>query len=133
MIKSLVHVGIGAQDFDKMLAFYRDVVGLKVTETKPHPNYAGGMVAFLSAAEGEVIELTKYPHPRPPHPFVREKGNAGVNHFGFTVDNLDAEYQRLKTHGVEFEGSLPPKVAGKRRTYHFWDPEGNRVHITEVP
>jgi catechol 2,3-dioxygenase-like lactoylglutathione lyase family enzyme len=133
MIKSLMHVGIGTQDYEKMLTFYRDVLGLKVTFTKPHPNFPGGKVTFLSAAEGEVLELTQYPNPRPPIPTVREKGNAGVNHFGFLVDDLDEEYRRLKEHGIEFEGELPPKVPGKRRTYHFWDPEGNRVHMTEMP
>ena len=132
MVQSLIHVGIGSMDFDKMLAFYRDVIGLTVTHTKDHPNFPGGKVAFLSAAEGEVIELIQYPNPRPPLETRQLKGNAGLNHFGFKVDDMDYEYKRLEELGVKFEDPLPPKEPGKNRVCHFLDPEGNRTGITEV-
>ena len=130
MIESIIHVGIGVTNFEKSLAFYRDVVGLKVDRTVEHPD--GRKVAFLNAAVGEVAELMYFPPPRPPRPDVREREQTGLNHLGFKVDNVEAEYNRMKALGVEFVGELPLAVPGQNRMIFFYDLDGNRLHITQV-
>ena len=127
-VQGIAHVGVAVVDWDRMLSFYRDVIGLKVDKIQPHPR--GGIIAFLSASEGEVIELICYDHAKPIRPDVHERGNTGINHFGFKVDDVETEYQRLKALGVEFEGEVRPASPEHDAAAHFWDLEGNRLHIT---
>jgi catechol 2,3-dioxygenase-like lactoylglutathione lyase family enzyme len=113
-----------------MLAFYRDVLGLKLDQIRPHPR--GGTVAFLSGSQGEAIELIRYTTPAPVRPEVRERVHTGIHHFGFQVDDIEAEYERLKGLDVEFDGDLRPQNLSGHAVLHFWDPEGNRLHLTQV-
>jgi catechol 2,3-dioxygenase-like lactoylglutathione lyase family enzyme len=105
-------------------------LGLTVDRIVPHR--LGGKIAFLNGSAGEAIELICYTNPKPIRPDVRERGNTGINHFGFKVDDAEAEYKRLKALGVEFEGEFRPASPGHPAAAHFWDPEGNRLHITQV-
>ena len=130
MIDSIIHVGIGVTNFDKSLPYYREELGLKVARTVEQPD--GRRVAFLNAAVGEVVELMYFPPPRPPRPDVREREQTGLNHLGFKVDDVEAEYNRMKALGVEFVGELPPAVPGQNRMIFFYDPDGTRLHITQV-
>ena len=59
----------------------------------------------------------------------------GAGHGGFTfgieVDDVDAEYQRLKTLGVEFV-KLPQTHPWGCRSFWFRDPDGNIVDFYTV-
>ena len=127
MIKGLVHIGVTVIDFDKMLAFYRDVVGLSVDSIVPHPR--GGRKACLRGSESEVIEMIEYPDPKPHQ--GRDRARTGIHHFGFVVDDVQKHFQELERLGVELDGGIKPNAKGDR-VLHFWDPEGNRLHLTET-
>ena len=126
MIRGLVHVGITVRDFDAMLAFYTEVLGLSVASLVPHPR--GGRKACLRGAEAEVIELISYPNPKPHQ--GRDRSRTGIHHFGFVVDDVRRHRERLAELGVELDGDVNPNSKGEL-VQHFWDPEGNRVHLTE--
>ena len=127
MIRGLVHVGITVLDFDAMLAFYRDVIGLSVDTIGPHPR--GGQKASLRGTEREVIEMIQYPDPKPHQ--GRDRLRTGIHHFGFVVDDLRRQQERLIRHGVEIDGEIKANAKGDL-VLHFWDPEGNRLHFTEL-
>ena len=128
MIERIFHVGVSCVDFDKMLAFYRDVLQLNLDQIRPHPR--GGTVAFLSGSGGETIELIRYTTPAPVRPEVRERVHTGIHHFGFKVGDIHAAYERLKQFDVEFDGEVKGNLSG-HTVLHFWDPEGNRLHLTQ--
>ena len=130
MIKRVFHVAISVVDFDKMLTFYSEVLGLKVDRVVPHPR--GGTNAFLSGAEGEVIQMVQYAQPAPISPDRRQRVHTGIHHLGLEVDDIQAAYRRLKEAGVELDGDLQPANASGHAAIHFWDPEGNRLHRTQV-
>lgn len=127
MIKGLVHIGITVLDFDTMLVFYRDVLGLSVDAVVPHPR--GGQKACLRGTDREVIELIGYPAPQPHQ--GRDRARTGIHHFGFVVDDVRKQYERLARLGVEFDGGITPNAKGEL-VLHLWDPEGNRLHLTEL-
>jgi glyoxylase I family protein len=127
VIKGLVHIGITVLDFDRMLAFYRDVLGLSVDTVVPHPR--GGRKACLRGTEREVIEMITYPDPKPHQ--GRDLSRTGIHHFGLVVDDIRADRDRLERLGVELDGGIKPNTKGDR-VLHFWDPEGNRLHLTEL-
>src|SRR5699024_9783385 len=47
----------------------------------------------------------------------------------FGVDNIDAEYERLKAHGVEF--TMEPTAAGDMKLAVFNDTCGNLIQLIE--
>ena len=126
MIRGLVHIGITVRDFDAMLGFYTTVLGLTVDSLVPHPR--GGRKACLRGSDAEVIELISYPDPKPHQ--GRDRSRTGIHHFGFVVDDVRAHRERLADLGVEFDGEVAPNSKGDL-VQHFWDPEGNRVHLTQ--
>lgn len=50
----------------------------------------------------------------------------------FTVDNVDAEYERLKNYQVEII-ELPTTRPWGARNMHFIDPDGNHVYFRSFP
>lgn len=126
MITGLVHIGITVVNFDAMLTFYRDVLGLTVDAVVAHPR--GGRKATLRGSEREVIELIEYPNPKPHQ--GRDRTRTGIHHFGFIVDDVRADTERLQASGVEVEGEIIVNAKGEL-VQHFYDPEGNRLHLTQ--
>jgi catechol 2,3-dioxygenase-like lactoylglutathione lyase family enzyme len=126
VIKGVVHIGITVLNFDAMLAFYRDVLGLSADPIVPHPR--GGRKAVLRGAEREVIEMIEYPNAKPHQ--GRDLARTGIHHFGLVVADVHAEATRLHQLGVELDGEIKPNSKGEL-VQHFWDPEGNRLHLTE--
>src|SRR5262249_51188022 len=100
-----------AKDPMKSLAFYRDVLGMKVVEESPQwvQLDGGGVHLALHAHE-------KLPAPRGvAHPWVV-----------FEVDDPHAAYEALKSEGVAFRGP-PVEVCGDEKTVglsaDFEDPD----------
>jgi glyoxylase I family protein len=127
VIRSLVHIGITVVDFEKMLAFYRDALGLSVDSIVPHPK--GGRKACLKGLEAEVIELIQYEHPKPHQGCDRWR--TGLHHFGFVVDDIGAHQRRLTDLGVNVDGEIRTNTKGQP-VLHLIDPEGNRLHLTQL-
>ena len=128
MIERVFHVGLSVFDLDAMLAFYRDVIGLTVDRVVPHPR--GGTIAFMRGSAAEVLEMIRYDDPAPIDPARRERRQTGIHHFGLQVADARAVHERLVAAGVELDGDLRENATGDL-VIHFWDPEGNRLHVTQ--
>jgi glyoxylase I family protein len=126
VILGLVHIGMTVIDFEGMVGFYRDVLGLSVDSIGPHPR--GGRKATLRGTDREVIEMIEYPNPKPHQ--GRDCARTGIHHFGFVVDDVRATVERLKRHGVELKGDITANTKGEL-VQHLYDPEGNRLHLTQ--
>jgi catechol 2,3-dioxygenase-like lactoylglutathione lyase family enzyme len=109
------------KDLDKMVAFYRDVLGLV-----KYREHAGRMV-FLTADPS--IE---------DHELALAKGREGdakiVAHIAWRVDSpadVKAYYERFKTLGVPIDHCVSHayEEMGNTVSCYFLDPEGNRLEI----
>jgi catechol 2,3-dioxygenase-like lactoylglutathione lyase family enzyme len=127
MITRLVHIGLTVFDLDRMFHFYTTVLGLTARSTVPHPK--GGTIVFLEGSDGEAIEMIHYSHPKPHD--GRDRDRTGLHHFGLLVDDIHKEVERLTALGVEFDGTIKVNTS-RDLAVHFWDPEGNRIHLTQV-
>jgi catechol 2,3-dioxygenase-like lactoylglutathione lyase family enzyme len=114
VVNELDHVYYWVTDMDRAVAFYRDVLGLRLLRQEG-PSWAlfdagGRRFALHGAIEG-----------RPMMP----GGATAV----FSVNDLDGARAVLADRGVEFghEGD----VAGYARFASFRDPDGNTVQIIE--
>jgi catechol 2,3-dioxygenase-like lactoylglutathione lyase family enzyme len=141
MIRGVHHSSISTPNLERLLAFYRDLVGIEVlfVTTFDGPEIeaitalpgAKGKVAMLCAANVH-IELFEYASPdAAPHVPNRPVNNHGLTHLCFDVVDLPAEYERLKAAGVEFH--CPPTHLGRGvRTTYARDPDGNVVEFQEI-
>jgi len=113
--RPLDHVYYWTRDMDRAVAFYRDVVGLRLIrrDGDQWASFDAGPVQF--ALHG-VLEG---------HP-VTMGGATAV----FRVDDLDTAVQSLQEKGVVFGDHLG-EVAGFARFRSFADPDGNTVQLIE--
>lgn len=112
-------------DLDRMGRFYRDVVGLEVTDSTD-----GVFVRFATNACH--LELMAHPH--------SDSSARGWdrNRFliSFPVPDLDREIRRLEEAGVPQTGPTKLIVGVEDpewRVAQFSDPEGNLFEITDIP
>ena len=124
---NLFQVNLFVNDFETMLAFYRDKLGFSTNDVEPGPP-AVPMVSWVSLLSGSVIiELFDAAT------FWDPSSLAGANRHAvqlcFIVDEVSTERSRLAARGVELD---PVVTEGWGRYASFRDPEGNWLQIFEV-
>lgn len=143
MIRGIHHTALSTPDLDRMLGFYRDLLGFEVVSEFAWP--AGTAIAdSITGLEGSSaraamlragnahIELFQYGSPRPgaldPK---RPVCDHGITHVCLDVVDLDAEYERLVAAGMVFH--CPPQDLGPDvRTTYGRDPDGNVLELQEI-
>ena len=150
MLSSIDHVNLVVADLPRMLAFYRDALGLTVTKqvtisgdwigkTVGLANVSAEVV-YLDLPAGPRIELLRYVSPEALHaPGVDRPNALGLRHLAFRVDDIDAVTNRLQAAGVEFFSGVQTvpdsqvTYAGgvRKRLVYFRDPEGNILELCE--
>ncbi|MCE2391313.1 MAG: VOC family protein [Proteobacteria bacterium] len=143
MIRGVHHTAISTVDLERSLVFYRDLLGFEMIMEAGWP--VGTRVADRIAAlpgssarsavlrvGSSIVELYQWtsPEPRPRDPEQRVCDH-GITHICLDVTDIDAEYERLKSAGVEFHCE-PQKVAKGVRCTYARDPDGNVVELQEV-
>ncbi len=118
-VLGLGHLGIYVRDLERMVSFYRDVMGMRVTKQ----NWRAGVV-FLSAdpdsVDHEIALMGGRPDPSDPHL---------INQISMRVASLDdlrAMRKRLVADGYRIEGVVNHASA---IGCYFFDPEGNRTEV----
>ena len=118
-VTGLGHVGIYVRDLERMVAFYRDLLGMEVTKQ----NWRAGVV-FLSAdaeaADHEIALMRGRPAADDPHLIQQISMRVA------TLDDLRAFRRRLAAEGYSIEGVVSHASA---IGCYFLDPEGNRTEV----
>jgi catechol 2,3-dioxygenase-like lactoylglutathione lyase family enzyme len=118
-VTGLGHIGIYVRDLDRMVAFYRDLLGMRITKQ----NWRAGVV-FLSAdpesVDHEIALIRGRPAGDDPHL---------INQISLRVASLDdlrAFRRRLVAEGYRID-----TVANHASAIgcYFFDPEGNRTEV----
>jgi catechol 2,3-dioxygenase-like lactoylglutathione lyase family enzyme len=120
-IKGLSHVVLYVNDLDKMVAFYRDVLGL--IQYHEHP----GRMVFLTP-DPDIDD----------HQLALAKGREGdakiLAHIAWRVDtpaDVKAFYEKFKAEGVPIHHCVSHayEEMGNTVSCYFLDPDGNRIEI----
>jgi catechol 2,3-dioxygenase-like lactoylglutathione lyase family enzyme len=132
MIKKLAHVCFYTNQLDRMIAFYRDVLGFPVKFTMNNDDgFAFGY--YFSTGEMSFIEIfdqkgavKQWGGDLTP---VRPSQGVTYGHYCFEVSGLEALCEQLKTKGVDV---IPIKV-GMDHSKQAWikDPDGNAIELME--
>jgi catechol 2,3-dioxygenase-like lactoylglutathione lyase family enzyme len=116
MIKGLAGATIWSEDLNKLLPFYRDVLGLAVGVQTP------GFVVLAPPGEPALALGT--------HSEVRGRNTDAARHMvGLRTDDVRADWKRLKGAGVEFIED--PTDYGNVRIATLKDPDGNLVQLLQ--
>jgi catechol-2,3-dioxygenase len=118
-IAKLGHVGIHCHDLETVKVFYRDVLGLTVTDE----DAAAGMAFLSSQPEHEHHELVLMRGRDVP------AGAMMLQQISFrcnTLTDVLEFYARFKAHQVVFDQVV---THGNAVGVYFFDPEGNRCEV----
>jgi catechol 2,3-dioxygenase-like lactoylglutathione lyase family enzyme len=140
MIKGMNHVGISVASLDRSIAFYRDVLGMRVMVEAPFDGEQYEKILALKGAKGRAvllrvcdmqIELFEFSCPLPKradpnYPVC----NHGISHFCIEVTEIEREYERMKAAGVSFH-CAPIEFFGKAKAAYGRDPDGNVFELWE--
>lgn len=115
-------------DQDKALSFYTTKLGfIKKTEV---PLGAAKWLTVVSPADQDGTELLLEPDSHPAAgPFKRALAQDGIPFTSFAVDDVHAEYERLRGDGVVF--TQPPVKMGPVTTAVLDDTCGNLIQLAQ--
>lgn len=149
MIDRLDHVNLVVDDLEAMIAFYRDVLGLRLAKrvsiSGPWIEAVTGLrdaaadVAILEAGRGAGVELICYRAPqgvRPPG--IGEPNTKGIRHVAFRADDLGAVAASLRSAGIHLLSEVQQVPASQvefadrhKRIVYCRDPEGNLLELCD--
>jgi lactoylglutathione lyase len=137
---SIGHTGFVVSDMDRSLNFYRDLLGFTVVDdVQREGEYLETMVGvpgarvrtvFLDAC-GHPIELVQYLS-GPAGPVSAPSNAPGKGHLSFWTSDIEADYDYLRTQGVEFVSSPQYGPTGGAAVY-FLDPDGITLELHYRP
>jgi len=122
----LSHLCIVTDDVPRLRDFYSNVLKTKCDNDDPNPSY----VEFVLGEEGAVLAIYSYEKQKQMFGNLSEvKTNRNV-WLEFQVDDVEAEYNRLKALGVEIIKDITVQPWGNK-SFYFRDPEGNPISFYE--
>lgn len=142
------HVSFTVSDLERTIAFYRDVVGMRLVGRK-HRRESGLGRALLgleeAGAPGEIliadmaygdtrVEFIQYLEPAG-RPYHGDPSIAGSAHIALLTGDIDAEYRRLQKAGVKFHTQVRTVADSGRplwRWCYFRDPDGICVELVQA-
>jgi catechol 2,3-dioxygenase-like lactoylglutathione lyase family enzyme len=117
---------IFVDDQEKALRFYTEVLGFECKEDVPLGEHRWLTVVSPGEENGTQLVLEPDAHPAV-KPFVDALVSDGIPFTQFAVDDVEAEYERLRSHGVRF--TQEPTDLGPVTTAVFDDTCGNLIQI----
>ena len=123
MIKKYLHTRFRVSDMEKSVIFYRDILGMKLTEQKTSPR--GSELVFLRFPDMNCeLELCSFP----------DSGAVEIPedlvHLAFEVDDLEVCMHKLKAAGVPItEG--PTKSSNGTRFIFTEDPDKYEIELIQ--
>ena len=140
MIRGIHHVAINTANLERMLAFYRDVVGFEVVFESGWKDDAqiDSVVGLRGSAAKQAmlragnayLELFEYSAPAARDAAPLRPCDRGYTHLCLDVTDIEAEHARLMRAGAAFERK--PGDFGELRAVYGKDPDGNVIEIQEI-
>jgi len=122
------HVAIAVRDLDDALGFYRDALGIEVSERREVPA-EGVEIAFLPAGESE-LELLQPLDPANSIGRFMEKRGEGIHHVCVLVDDIEAAVARVTAEGARMATEIRGHADGTR--YAFVHPKSTHGVLLEL-
>jgi glyoxylase I family protein len=145
-VRGIDHAGMTVGSLKAALVFYRDLLGLRVSDegedSGPELDAITGLsgvgmrYAELDLGAGQLLELIEFSPPDGGR-LVQGPRAAGASHLALRVGDVDALYEKLVAAGVTVPGqpttiTAPGAWQGARCVYAE-DPDGRTVELVQRP
>jgi catechol 2,3-dioxygenase-like lactoylglutathione lyase family enzyme len=145
-VRGIDHAGITVASLAAALGFYRDLLGLRVTDEGADEGSELDAIVGLSGVRmryaeldlggGQLLEVIEYRAPEGT-PLAQRPCDPGSAHLALRVDDIDALWKRLVAAGVPVAGepatiAVPGAWQGVRCVY-VEDPDGRSVELIQRP
>jgi len=123
----LLHTMLRVGDLDRSLAFYSDVLGMKLLRRKDYPDgkFTLAFVGYQDESEGAVIELT-HNWDTPSY----DLGN-GYGHIALEVEDAYDACARIKEKGGKVTREAGPMKHGQTVIAFVEDPDGYKIELIQ--
>jgi predicted enzyme related to lactoylglutathione lyase len=130
---SVSHFPVHAVDVDAAVAFYRDALGLEVTNDVPYGEFRWVTLSSPGSSIGQIV--ISQPHAgRSEQEGDQIAALVALGAFGpivFDTDDLDAAFERARATGLGEVLQEPMDQGWGVRDCAFRDPAGNMVRVGE--
>lgn len=121
-IGRLNHVALATVDVEQAAAFYRDVLGAKVSEPKPMPEH-GVTTVFVRLPNSALELLEPLGEDSPVSGFLKRATSGGMHHICCEVDDILAARDRVREQGVRILGDGEPSIGAHGLPVLFLHPK----------
>jgi len=140
MLKGFAYHGVTVSNLDRSVAFYRDLMNMKLESTyemagevlEEATGFPGAHieVAILSS-HGHLLKLTQYLSPEGRKNFEARVCDVGASHLAIRVDSVQEAYDELRAKGVKFMSPpVQPYPENPRIVFTYMlDPDGMVVEL----
>ncbi|EBH2188063.1 lactoylglutathione lyase [Salmonella enterica] len=124
----LLHTMLRVGDLQRSIAFYTNVLGMKLLRTSENPEYKYSLafVGYGPETEEAVIELT---YNRGVESY--DMGNA-YGHIALSVDNAAEACERIRQNGGNVTREAGPVKGGSTIIAFVEDPDGYKIELIEA-
>jgi catechol 2,3-dioxygenase-like lactoylglutathione lyase family enzyme len=141
------HIGISVADVERSTRFYETHLGFRrLARSSRNEAYVQKVVGYHPDVTLEIqmleipgtnvqLEILEY-RDVDKTPAVTKNANPGTAHFCLFVEDLEAMYERLASHGVGFDSEVQTSDSGPiegGKVVYMIDPDGIRVELVELP
>ncbi|TKR56960.1 lactoylglutathione lyase [Allopusillimonas ginsengisoli] len=123
----ILHTMLRVGDLDRSLAFYTDVLGMRLLRRKDYPDgkFTLAFVGYQEESEGAVLELTHNWDT-----FSYDLGNA-YGHIALEVDNAYDACTKIKEKGGNVVREAGPMKHGTTVIAFVEDPDGYKIELIQ--
>ena len=154
MIQGIFHVSFTVSNLEASVRWYTEVLGLQYLRGQVQENeYTSRLVAYpkvklkvaqllvpgqpMAPGANHHVELIEYERPHGRDDLDLSTNNTGVGHWAFIVDDIHAEFNRMKALGVRFKADVPVAIEhGVNKggwAIYFTDPDGITFELLQPP
>ena len=123
----LLHTMLRVGDLEKSLAFYTDVLGMRLLRRNDYPEgkFTLAFVGYQDEKDGAVIELT--------HNWgvARYEIGTGYGHIALAVENAYAACDAIRARGGKVTREAGPMKGGSTVIAFVEDPDGYKIELIE--
>jgi len=128
-VKKINHIAILVDDLQAPLSFWRDALGLEVSQIQDAPAEQA-QIAFLPTGDSE-IELVRPTTGDSGLARYLEKRGAGMHHICLEVDDIAGMLAQLKEKGIQLINE-EPRIGADGRKYAFVHPKSANGVMVEL-
>ena len=144
MIRKLDHINIVVSNLQEAKNFFLDL-GFEEIISSRLSGEQFSLVTGLPDIEAEFvglslpgattnIELIQYFSPRGGRdPELSKPNQIGFRHIAFSVDDIEAEVERLQAKGVAFQSSIQVWEKTGKKLVYFYGPDGILLEFAQYP